>query len=329
MRAWYLEDSPGVYRFGEVSTPLAGPGQVRIAVKASALNHIDLWMTKGMPRPRSLPHVAGADVAGVIDQLGEGVTDWEVGDEVVMEATVTSHRAVLDRGIDNVLDRSMMLLGEHCWGGHAEYVVVPAWHPLPRPASLSWIEAAAYPVAYVTAWRMLRKARLRAGDTLLVVGIGGGVATAALVLGVWMGAEVYVTSRDEAKRARALELGATAGFDSAGPYPVVADVVVDSVGAPTWEASMRSLTPGGRYVTCGGTGGIEVPLLLPRLFFKQLEVIGVTTGSHQEFCEVTRVVAGGLPVIVDEVFSFSDYPDALAKLAAGRQLGKIVLDHEP
>lgn len=327
MRAWHLNESPGEYEWGEVSTPVPGPGEVRIKVMASALNHIDLWLTRGMPRPRSFPHVSGSDVAGIIDAVGPGVIDWNPGDEVVMEAAVTSHEAVLTMGIDNVMDPGMHLLGEHCWGGHAEYVVVPAWHPVRKPTSRSWVECAAYPVAYVTAWRMLRKARVEAGSTVLVVGIGGGVATAVLHLAQYLGAKVYVTSRDEAKRRRAVELGAIDAFDSAGRFGVQVDVVVDSVGPATWESSIRALKNGGRYVTCGGTSGIEVPLLLPRVFFKHLEIIGVTTGSHQEFVRVTEIVEEGLPILVDEVFPLSGYGDAVRKLSKGDQLGKLVIDH--
>lgn len=327
MRGWYLNESPGEYLWGEVPTPEPGPGEVRIEVVASALNHIDLWMTRGMPKPRSFPHVPGSDVAGIIDAVGAGVTQWAPGDEVVMEATVTSLEAILTLGIDNVIDPGMHLLGEHQWGGHAEYVVVPAWHPVPKPANRSWAECAAYPVAYVTAWRMLRKARVEAGTTVLIVGIGGGVATAALQLCNYLGAKAYVTSRDEAKRTRGIELGAIDAFDSSGRFPVEADVVIDSVGAATWESAIRSLKNGGRFVTCGGTSGVEVPLQLPRLFFKHLEILGVTTGSHQEFVRVTDIVAEGLEVLVDDVVALSDYPLALEKLGRGDQLGKIVLDH--
>ena len=327
MWGWYLDESPGEYVWGEVPTPEPGPGEVRIKVVASALNHIDLWSAKGLPKPPSFPHVPGSDAAGIIDAVGPGVTLWSVGDEVVMEAGVTSHESILQLGVESVTDPGLHLLGEHQWGGHAEYLVVPAWHPVAKPANISWIEAAAYPVAYVTAWRMLRKGRCEAGSTVLVVGVGGGVATAALQLAQYMGAKVYATSRDSAKRRRALEMGAIDAFDSAGPFPVKADIVIDSVGAATWEASIRALRNGGRYVTCGGTSGGEVPLALPRLFFKHLEIIGVSVGSHSEFVRVTGIIEDGLPVVVDEVFPFAGYRDALVKLSKGDQLGKLVLDH--
>jgi NADPH:quinone reductase-like Zn-dependent oxidoreductase len=153
------------------------------------------------------------------------------------------------------------------------------------------------------------------------------VATAALLIAKHIGCNVFVTSRDEAKRRRAIELGAEAAFESGERYPIKADIVIDSVGAATWESSMRVLNNGGRYVTCGGTSGIEVPLTLPRIFFKHQEIIGVTTGSHQEFVKVSQLVDEGLPVIVDEVYPFSGYADAVMKLSKGDQLGKLVVDH--
>jgi NADPH:quinone reductase-like Zn-dependent oxidoreductase len=205
--------------------------------------------------------------------------------------------------------------------------VVPGRNVLPKPAERSWEECAAYPLATLTAHRMLHRARLQAGESVLIVGIGGGVSAAALSLAVRSGAVVYATSRDEAKRRRAVELGAADAFDSNERFPVSVDVVVESVGPATWDNSVRALKPGGRLVVCGGTSGPKVELNLPRLFFKQIEIIGSTMGSYQEFARVTDLVAQGLPVHVDEVFDLADYPKALAKLEAGAQLGKVVLRH--
>ena len=161
---------------------------------------------------------------------------------------------------------------------------------------------------------------------MLVVGIGSGVSCAALAIARQLGAEVAVTSRSEAKRAEALEMGATAAFDSSDDrWPVQADVVVESVGAATWDRSVRTLKAGGRLVVCGGTSGATVELNLPRLFFKQYEIIGSSMGSYQEFAELTALVDQGLDVRIDRVLPLSDYPDALARLEAGDQLGKIVL----
>lgn len=312
--------------WGEVPTPEAGPGQVRVRVVASALNHMDLWLTTGLPKPPRFPHVPGNDVAGVVDQVGEGVTTWAPGDEVVVNTALVPASA-LERGVDSVLDPGMRLLGEHCWGGHGEFCVVAAHQLESKPPNRSWAEVAAYPVCATTAWRLLRRARISAGDTVLVTGIGGGVATSALVLARHLGARVFATSRDPRKRAIAVDLGAEDAFDSSEPYPVTADIVVDSIGPATWEHSMRTLRHGGRMCVCGGTSGPKVELNLPRLFFKQLDIIGASCGSQEEFRYVTELVAEGLPVIVDEVVPLADYPEALERLRTATQLGKIVLEH--
>ena len=326
MLAWHLTESPGRYEWGEVPTPEAGPGEVRLRVRASAMNHMDLWLTTGLPKPPHFPHVPGNDVAGVVDTVGQGVTDWVPGDEVVVNTALVPSEA-LEMGLDSVLHPEMRLLGEHCWGGHGEYCVVPAHNLERKPAGRSWAEVATYPVCGTTAWRLLRRARLKAGETVLVTGIGGGVATSAMVLAKHMGARVFVTSRDDEKRKRAIELGADDAFDSNEPYPVRSDVVVDSIGPATWEHAFRTLRNGGRMCICGGTSGPKVELNLPRLFFKQLDVIGASCGSQQEFRHVTDLVADGLPVVLDEVMPLERYPEALEKLRTASQLGKIVLEH--
>jgi NADPH:quinone reductase-like Zn-dependent oxidoreductase len=327
MRAWMLDESPGEYRFGDVAEPVCGPDDVRVRPVASALNHMDLWLTQGQPRPPSLPHVPGSDVAGVVEAVGERVGHVQVGDEVVVNPSVTSLESVVAHGIDAPIAPGLQILGEQRWGGHGELVVVPGRNVVARPAGRSWEECAAYPLATLTAWRMLRRARLQAGESLLVVGIGGGVSAAALALARRQGAVVYATSRDAAKRRRAVELGAAAAFDSSEDWPVTVDVVVESVGPATWDRSVRALKPGGRLAVCGGTSGPKVELSLPRLFFKQIEVIGSTMGSYGEFARVTELVDQGLPVQVDEVLDLADYPRALDRLRAGEQLGKVVLRH--
>lgn len=326
MHAWILDESPGSYRAGDIDAPEVGPGDVRVRVVASALNHMDLWLTKGLPRP-AVPHVPGCDVAGIVEAVGEGVTSVAPGDEVVVNPAVSCRRCRPCLAGESPLCDRFQILGEHRWGGHAELVVVPAENVVARPAARTWEECAAYPLCALTAWRMLRRARLRAGETLLVVGVGGGVSAFGLVLGVAMGARVFATSRDEAKRRRAVEMGAEDAFDSAHEWPVRADVVLENVGPATWDRSVRALAKGGRLVTCGGTSGPKVEINLPRLFFGHHEVIGSTMGSYEEFAEVTELVARGLPVPVDEVVPLDDYPAALARLEAGAQLGKIVLRH--
>lgn len=328
MQAWILDESPGAYRLGDIALPELRADEVRVRVVASALNHMDLWVTKGMPRP-PLPHVPGCDVAGVVDAVGSEVTHVAEGDEVVVNPGVSPVDEIIALGNDSPMGDGFMIYGEHCWGGHATYAVAPGRNVVARPAGRSWEESAAYPLAYLTAYRMLRRARVQAGETVLVVGIGSGVSCAALAIARHLGAQVVATSRSEAKRTEALAMGAVAAYDSADPrWPVQADVVVESVGPATWEQSVRSLRPGGRLVVCGGTSGPKVELTLPRLFFKQYEIIGSTMGSYQEFAEVTRLVEHGLPVHVDRTYALTDYPLALERLAQGEQLGKIVLRHD-
>jgi zinc-binding alcohol dehydrogenase/oxidoreductase len=327
MQAWILDESPGSYRFGEVADPPVGPGDVRVRPRASALNHMDLWVTRGKPRPR-LPHVPGCDVAGVVESVGSGVHGIAVGEEVVVNPAVSPLDMVVAHGDDAPMYPGFEIVGEQRWGGHAELVSVPARNVVPKPADRSWAECAAFPLATLTAYRMLRRARVRAGERVLVVGIGGGVSMAALALARAMGATVYATSRDEAKCRRAVELGATDAFRSDGDWPVKVEVVVESVGPATWDRSMRALLPGGRLVVCGGTSGPVVEVNLPRLFFKQHELIGSTMGGYGEFADVVRLVEQGLPVAVDLELPVAEYPAALARLESGEQLGKVVLHHD-
>ncbi len=327
MYAWHLPESPGQYEYGEVPDPVPGPDEVRIRVRATALNHMDLWLTTGLPKPPRFPHVPGNDVAGVIESVGSAVVDWEPGDEVVANTAVVPAEA-LKMGIDSVLHPAMALLGEACWGGHGELCVVPAHGIVAKPADRSWVDCAAYPVCYSTAWRLLRRARITNGDTVLVTGIGGGVATAALHDGQPpVGARVFVTSRDEAKRRRAIELGAADAFDSGESYPITADIVVDSIGPATWDYVAADAPQRRSHVRVRWHVGTEVELNLPRLFFKQLDIIGASCGSQLEFEYVTEMVAGGLPIVVDDVYPLSDYPIASGALRTGSQFGKLVLEH--
>ena len=326
MDAWILDESPGSYRWGSIDLPEPQRGEVRVRPVASALNHMDLWLTKGLPRPE-LPHVPGCDVAGVVEAVGPDV-DVAVGTEVVVNPAVSPLGAVVSHGIDSPLGRGFQIVGEQRWGGHGDGIVVPARNVVAKPAGRTWEECAAFPLATLTAYRMLRRARVTAGESVLVVGIGGGVSMAALALARAMGAVVHVTSREQSKIDQAVALGAAGGFDSgADSWPVKVDVVVESVGPATWERSVRSLVPGGRLVVCGGTSGQKVEVDLPKLFFKQIEIIGSTMGSYQEFDSVVRLVEQGLPVAVDEVFDRADYPVALDRLRRGDQLGKVVLRH--
>lgn len=327
MDAWILDASPGTYRWGAIDLPELAPDDVRIDVVASALNHMDLWVTRGLPKP-PLPHVPGCDVAGVVSAIGAAVDGIAVGDEVVVNPGVSPVADIVALGNDSPMGPGFAIYGEHTWGGHATQAIAPARNVVSRPAGRSWEECAAFPLASLTAYRMLRRARLAPGQTVLVVGIGSGVSCAALAIARHLGVEVVATSRSESKRAAALDMGAVAAIDSGEDrWPVQADVVVESVGAATWDKSLRALKAGGRLVVCGGTSGAQVELNLPRLFFKQHEIIGSSMGSYQEFAELTTLMSQGLPVHIDRVLPLADYEQALARLEAGDQLGKIVVKH--
>lgn len=334
MRAWQLHDTTGPesYRLDEVDEPIPGPGEVRVDLRVSALNHLDLWVSRGMPAPRHLPHIAGADGAGVVDAVGAGVANVAEGDEVVVNPSVSCGTCPQCLAGDIVYCRSFEILGEHTTGTLADKVVVAARNVSSRPATLSWEQAGSYGLAYGTAYRMLRRARVRAGEHVLVVGIGGGVAAASMAIAQAMGARVSVTSRTDDKRAWALEHGAVAAVASDGAFskelPARMDVVVDSVGPATFDQSIRSLRPGGRLVVCGATSGTKVEITAPVLFFKQLEILGSTMFTHAEFAEVTALIAAGsVTPKVSTVFDFADLPAAIHHLDAGKQLGKVALTH--
>jgi NADPH:quinone reductase-like Zn-dependent oxidoreductase len=338
MRAWVLPATGGVenYEIREVPDPEPTAGTVRVRVKASALNHIDLWVAEGRPTP-PLPHIPGADGAGVIDAVGGGVMNMAPGDEVVINPAVGCGRCEGCASGEQPLCAELRIIGEHLPGTHADFVVVPAANVVPKPAGLSWEEAAAYGVATANALRLLTRARLSAGDDLLVVGFGGGVSSAALLVGKALGARCYVTTQEPSKGERAIQLGAEGWFDSAGRFDEQVrdatngrgvDVVLENVGPATWDRAMRSLRRGGRLATCGGTSGKEATLNLPLLFWRHLEIIGASVQSHEEFVRATRMVAdGSVPVLVDSAYGFDDYQRALSHLRSGRQLGKVVLHH--
>jgi zinc-binding alcohol dehydrogenase/oxidoreductase len=256
------------------------------------------------------------------------VTSVSVGDEVVVNPGVSPVEDIVRLGNNSPMGPGFMIWGEHCHGGHATFAIAPDRNVRPRPSSRTWFESAAFPLAYLTALRMLNRARLAPGETVLIVGIGSGVSTAALALANFMGAQAIVTSRDAVKREQALRMGAISAIDSAdAKWPVQADVVIESVGPATWDKSVRSLAPGGRMVVCGGTSGSAAEINIPRLFFKQYEIIGSSMGSYEEFDQLLSIVNNGLPIAVDNVYPLHEYETALSRLERGEQLGKIVLDH--
>ena len=299
---------------GERPAPDVPEGWVRVTLKAASLNHHDLWSLKGVGlSPDQLPMILGCDAAGVLDD----------GSEVVVHAVVASPSWTGDE----TLDPKRTLLSEKHQGALSEVVVVPARNVLPKPPELSWEEAACLPTAWLTAYRMLfTNAGLKPGQTVLVQGAGGGVATAAIVLARHAGYRVWATSRDEAKREQAVALGAHQAFETGARLPERVDAVLETVGKVTWSHSMRALRPGGTLVVSGATTGSDPSADLSRLFFLQLKVIGSTMGSRQELADLLAFcVSTGLRPVIDDVRPLSDAATSFARLAAGDVFGKLVL----
>ena len=335
MRAWVLNktEGPSSFELADHPTPECGPDDVRVRLKASGLNHLDLWVSMGLPAPKHFPHIAGGDGAGVIDAVGSDVIGMAVGDEVVIDPSVGCGNCEQCEAGNSVYCRSFVILGEHTNGTLADQVVIPARNVSPKPESLSWAQAGTFALTTGTAYRMLTRARTEPGSKVLVVGIGGGVSSIGLQLALNMGADVWVTSRDPEKVERAVAMGAQGGFDSASEFARSVkqatggvDVVLENVGGATWNQSVRSLRSGGRLVTCGSTAGPKVEITIPYLFFKQLEIIGSSMYTPSEFAAVLELVSSGAIVpAVDSEFAFEELPEALKHLEQGAQFGKIAM----
>ena len=299
---------------GQRPDPEVPAGWARVHVKAASLNHHDLWSLKGVGLPPDrLPMILGCDAAGVTDD----------GREVVVHALVGDP----DWSGDETLDPRRSILSEVHQGSLAEQVVVPARNLLPKPADLSFAEAACLPTAWLTAYRMLfTNAAVKPGDRVLVQGAGGGVSTAAIALGRAAGLVVWVTGRDEAKRARALQLGAHEVFEPGARLPARVDAVLETVGKVTWGHSMKSLRPGGTLVVSGATTGADPSADLNRLFFLQLRVIGSTMGTRDELAGLLSLLAAtGVRPQIDAEIPLASAADAFARMHAGDVVGKLVL----
>ena len=322
MRAVRIHEDggPEVLRLEEVDDPVAGPGEVLVRLRAASLNHLDLWLRQGLPSVPK-PRILGADGAGDVAALGKGATGFEAG-----------ARVVLNPGFDD----GARIVGEHMDGTHAELIAVPAEYVHPLPPTLSYEEAAAFPLVFATAYRMLAtRAALQEGEWVLIWGIGAGVATAALSVAKALGARVVVTSRDDEKLERALGLGADAAIRTDGDVVEEvrgltegrgADVVIEHVGEATWKTSLQAASKGGRIVVCGATSGPNPPANLHRVFWKQLSILGSTMGTRDDFAAVYELVAAGrAKPVVDRVFPLEEVAAAHEYLESGRQLGKVVL----
>jgi len=289
-------------------------GWARVTVKAASLNHHDLWSLRGVGlREEALPMILGCDAAGYDED----------GNEVVVHAIINEPTWAGDE----TLDPKRSILSERYQGTFAESVVVPRRNLVPKPSSLSFAEAATLPTAWLTAYRMLfTQGGLKAGDTVLVQGAGGGVATAMITLARAAGLKVLATSRDEAKRARALEIGAHEVFESGARLPVKVDAVMETVGRATWSHSIRALRPGGAIVISGTTSGPNLDdSELTRIFFLQLRVIGSTMGSSTELASLLSMLdATGAKPLIDRELPMEQARDGFAAMAEGDLFGKIV-----
>ena len=341
MKALVLAGPGGLDRLGVTdlpAPPAPGPGEAVVRIRAAALNRLDLFMVEGMPGlPPEWPHVVGTDGAGVVEAVGDGVGHVRPGDRVMIDPGLSCGTcAWCVAGEESLCDR-FGVIGEHRSGTAAELVPVPARNLAAVPADMSWAAAAAFPLATLTAWRMLAtRADLQPGETVLVWGAGGGVAQAAIRIGVLLGARVVVASARPEAREAALALGAEAALDhSAEDVPKAvraltggrgADVVVDSVGEATWPRSLRSLRRGGRMVVCGATTGPMVGLDARKLFWHGWSILGSTMGSRREFAEVVRLAhEGKLRPTVDRVVPLDGAAEAFRRLARGEQTGKVVI----
>ncbi|MBA3246160.1 MAG: zinc-binding dehydrogenase [Actinobacteria bacterium] len=305
------DGGPEVLRYEDVPDPVAGPGEVLVSLRAASLNHLDLWIRKGLPSVPK-PRILGADGAGIRVDTGE--------------------RVVINPGLEH--GASITVIGEHTDGTHCELIALPEEQVFSLDDAIDFETAAAFPLVYETAYRMLvTKAQLQSDEWVLIWGIGGGVATAAFELARALGARTIVTSGSDEKLERAREWGADvtvnhATGDVAGAAKEVggADVVVETVGEATWKTSLAAVKPGGRVTVCGATSGPNPPAQLHRFWWKQLTVYGSTMGSREDFLGAYELIRSGRArVHVDSVFPLSETRAAHERLEAGEQLGKIVL----
>jgi zinc-binding alcohol dehydrogenase/oxidoreductase len=315
------DGGPEVLRYEDVDDPAARPGEVLIRLHAASLNHLDIWVRRGLPSVPK-PRILGADGAGVVEALGPGADSVDVGD-----------RVLINPGLDN----GARIVGEHMDGTHAELIAVPADNVYAIPASLSFEEAAAFPLVFETAYRMLvTKARLQEGEWVLVWGIGSGVGSATFVIAKALGARTIVTSSSSEKLDRARELGADATANHAEEDVAAAvkdatggagaNVVVEHVGEATWKTSLQAAGPNARIVVCGATSGPNPPAQLHRIWWKQLEIYGSTMGTKEDFEGAYELVASGAAKpIVDKVFPLEQAAAAHEYLEAGEQFGKVIL----
>lgn len=324
-------------RTAEVPVPEPGPGQVRIRVRASSVNHLDLWVRRGLPVDIPLPHIGGSDMAGEVDVAGPGVEGIAPGTRVVVDPSLDWEWYEGVRRGPDLPSPNFRVMGEHTQGGFAEYAVVPAANLLQLPDHVSFETAAAAALVSVTAWRALvTRARLRPGERALVSGASGGVSTMAIQIARHAGAEVFAVTSGPQNVARVRELGAHTVLDrlegELGPLLRKAtgrrgvDVVLDSVGEAIWEPLLKCLAPGGRLVTYGATTGHEARTNLRLVFWRQVSILGTTMGSPSEFRAAMELVfQGAVTPVVQEVLPLDRAREAHELLESSAVFGKLVL----
>lgn len=340
MRAAFIRGHGGleVVEVGELPEPEPGPGQVRLTVRAAAVNHLDLWVCRGWAGLKlSFPHVLGSDASGVVDAVGPGVDGVKPGDAVVVYPGVSCGRCERCLSGELNLCRRYAILGEHVSGVQSQRLVIAARNVFPKPARLGFEEAAAMPLTFLTAWHALvARAGLRVGETVLVHAAGSGVGVAAVQIAKLLGARVIATAGSDAKLEKARALGAdeVVNYETGSFVDAVkrltsrrgVDVVFEHVGKKTWEGSIQSVTVGGRIVTVGATTGFDPLTDLRHVFFRQISVLGSTMGTPGELAQLLRFVEEGkLRPVVDRVLPLSDVKVAHQALADRAQFGKIVL----
>ncbi len=331
--------SSEVLDISTMEKPSPDVNQVLVEIKAASLNHLDLWLRRGLPGLSiPMPHIPGSDASGIIAEVGSGVKDWHVGDEVVVQPGTFCGACEQCQSGHEDLCASYGILGETQSGVQRQYMCLSPSNIGPKPKNLSFVEAAALPLASLTAWNMLKnRAQLRSGETLLVLGAGSGVGSMAVQMGRYLGARVIATGGSEEKQKLSFSLGADEvlnhrqeGFSSqvkALTNGRGADVVFEHIGAATWTDSMKSLAVGGRIVTCGATTGVKGELNLRHLFYKRQSVLGSTMGSVSDFNECLQLAEQkALIPVIDQVFNFQNIRDAHDHLEFEHAFGKVVLE---